>query len=223
MGGAIGEVLPLAVAVALSPVPIIAVILMLGTPRGRVIGPAFAVGWVGGLTAVSVLVSLVGDGAEASQGGPATWVSVLKLAFGGLFLLLCVRTWRGRPRAGQEAPVPTWMQAIDTFTPGKAVAFGALLSSVNPKNLALTVAAATTVAAAGLSAGAAAGALVVFIILGSLSILVPVVASLTLGEGAASALDTVKTWLSAHNAPIMLVIFLVLGVKLLGDGIAGLS
>jgi hypothetical protein len=35
MGQAIGEILPLAVGVALSPVPIIAIILMLGTPRAR--------------------------------------------------------------------------------------------------------------------------------------------------------------------------------------------
>ena len=41
MGQAIGEVLPLAVGVALSPLPIVAVVLMLVTVRAKVNGPAF--------------------------------------------------------------------------------------------------------------------------------------------------------------------------------------
>ena len=49
LGEVIGDLLPSAVGVALSPVPIVAVILMLGTPRARTNGPMFAVGWVAGL------------------------------------------------------------------------------------------------------------------------------------------------------------------------------
>jgi hypothetical protein len=44
MGEAIGQVLSFAVGVAISPVPIIAVVLMLATRRGRVNGPAFLTG-----------------------------------------------------------------------------------------------------------------------------------------------------------------------------------
>ena len=57
---AIGGMLPAAVAVALSPIPIVAVILVLATPRARTVGPAFAVGWVAGLTLVSTVVVLAG-------------------------------------------------------------------------------------------------------------------------------------------------------------------
>jgi hypothetical protein len=46
MGGAIGGSLPLAIGVALSPIPIIAVVLMLTTPSARVNGPAFVIGWL---------------------------------------------------------------------------------------------------------------------------------------------------------------------------------
>ena len=49
--------------------------------------------------------------------------------------------------------MPRWMEAIDTFTPGRSFVFGALLSGVNPKNLALTLAAAASIAQAGLSTG----------------------------------------------------------------------
>ena len=46
MGEAIGQSLPLAVGVALSPMPIIAVVLLLTTPAARRNGPAFVLGWL---------------------------------------------------------------------------------------------------------------------------------------------------------------------------------
>jgi hypothetical protein len=48
----IGDLLPSALAVALSPVPIIAVVLALGAPNARTAGPSFALGWITGLVAV---------------------------------------------------------------------------------------------------------------------------------------------------------------------------
>jgi len=147
VGDAVGQVLSLGVGVALSPVPIIAVVLMLGTPRASANGPAFVLGWVVGLAVVGTVVLLAASGADASEDGePATWVGVLKLVLGALLVLVALRQWRGRPRGGDEAELPKWMQTIDTFAPGKALAMGILLSGVNPKNLILTVAAASAIA-----------------------------------------------------------------------------
>src|SRR5690349_8119414 len=113
MNEAIGQVLPLGVGVALSPVPIIAVVLMLGTPRARSNGPAFLLGWLLGLGLAGTIVLVVSNGADASSDdGPASWVSVLRLVLGVLLLLLAVKQWRGRPRAGEAAALPKWMQTI---------------------------------------------------------------------------------------------------------------
>ena len=222
MGKAIGDILPLAIGVALSPVPIIAIILMLGTPRARVNGPAFAAGWLAGLTIVGTTVLLLASGnATADESGPATWASVLKLVFGVLFLAMVARIWRGRPNAGEEAQLPKWMQAIDGFAAGKALGVGALLSGLNPKNLALTVAAATAIAQTGISGGQEAVALAVFIVLGSLTILAPLAIYFLLGERAKEILDGLKGFMAAHNAAIMTVLLLVLGAKLVGDAIGG--
>src|SRR6185503_19641579 len=99
MGEAIGQMLPAAVGVAISPLPIVAVVLMLVTPRGRVNGPAFVLGWMLGLAVVGAIVLSAASGASASDdGGPATWVSVLELVLGLAVLLLGVRQFRGRPR-----------------------------------------------------------------------------------------------------------------------------
>src|ERR1700742_4881460 len=119
MADAIGQVLSLAVGVAISPVPLIAVVLMLATPRGRVNGPAFLGGWLLGLAVVGTVVLLASSGGDAadSDGAPATWVSWLKIVLALLLLAVAVKQWRGRPKAGEEAELPGWMRTIDTFTP----------------------------------------------------------------------------------------------------------
>lgn len=56
VGQALGDVLPLAVAVAIFPVPIIAVVLVLGSDRGTAKGVALVLAWLVGLTAVGGIV-----------------------------------------------------------------------------------------------------------------------------------------------------------------------
>lgn len=136
MGQALGYVLPLAVAIAVFPVPIIAVVLMVGSDRGRAKGLAFVLAWFVGLTAVGALVLALADGADASDDGEtATWVAVVLLALGLILVATALKQWRGRPPAGHETPIPVWMQAIDDFTIAKACGAGFALSALNPKNV----------------------------------------------------------------------------------------
>jgi threonine/homoserine/homoserine lactone efflux protein len=224
MADAIGQVLSLGVGVALSPVPIIAVVLMLGTPRARVNGPAFVLGWVLGLAIVGAIVLAVAGGANArANDEPADWVGWLKLALGVLLALVAVRQWRGRPRGGEEAALPKWMRAIDRFTPGRSLAIAVALSGINPKNLLLTVGAAAAIAQTGVSTGDQAIALAVFILVGTLGPGAPVAIYFALGERAKRILDGLKAWMAAHNSAIMAVLCLVIGAKLIGDGISALG
>jgi threonine/homoserine/homoserine lactone efflux protein len=223
MNQAIGQILPLALVVALSPVPIIAIVLMLATPRARANGVAFLIGWLAGLTIVGVIVLLVSGAIDPSDDdGPATWVSVLVLVLGLALVALAFKQWRGRPRGDEEAPLPKWMTTIDSFKPLKALGLGVLLSSVNPKNLMLTVAASAAIAGTGIDPGQETIALAIFVLIGTLGVGVPVVMYLVLGERSRKLLDGVKSWMAANNTVIMAVITLVIGVKLVGDGIAGL-
>jgi threonine/homoserine/homoserine lactone efflux protein len=222
MSEAIGQVLSFAVGVAISPVPIIGVVLMLGTPRARANGPAFLIGWLFGLAAVGTIVLLASSGADASEKGqPADWVNVLKLVLGALLLLVALKQWRARPEAGQEAEMPKWMATIDRFTAGKAAGFGVLLSALNPKNLLLAVGAAAAIAQTGASSGSQAVALAVFVLIGSIGTGAPVVIYFALGTRSEHILDRLKTGMAHNNAAIMAVLCLVIGAKLVGDGISG--
>ena len=220
---AIGGLLPTAIGVALSPIPIVAVTLMLATPKGKVNGPAFAAGWVVGLVVVSVVVLVVAGGADKPNSGASNSADTGKLILGIVFLFMAMRQWRKRPRHGETPPMPKWMAAVDRFTPARSFVLGAGLSGINPKNLALTLAAAASIAQAGLSTADSAIAVAVFVVIGSLTVAGPVVFSLVGGERAAAPLASVKEFMSEHNAVIMMVVLLVLGAKLLGDGWAGLG
>jgi threonine/homoserine/homoserine lactone efflux protein len=219
----IGDLLPAAVGVALSPVPVVAVVLVLGTAAARRNGPAFALGWIVGLVAVSTIVLLVAGGADDPDSGASDTVNVVELLFGLLLLALAVKSWRGRPEPGTDAALPGWMSAVDGFTPMRSFAIGAALSGLNPKNLALTMAASATIAEYGVSAGGDIVAVATFVILGSLTVVGPVVAFLALGERVAPALDRAKAFMAANNAVIMAVVCLVLAAKLIGDALGGLA
>lgn len=224
MGEAIGQVLSFGVGVALSPVPIIAVVLMLGTPHARRNGPAFLLGWMVGLASVGVIVLVASSGAEASQdGAPADWVGWLKIVLGVLILLVAVRTWRGRPRAGADAPLPKWMDTIDRFTPPRSAAMALALSAINPKNLLLTVGAAAAIAQTGIDTGDQAIALAVFVVVGALGPGLPMAIYFAMGERATRLLGELKAWMGANNAAVMAVLCLVIGAKLAGDGISVLA
>lgn len=216
MGEAIGGVLGLAMGVALSPAPIIAAILMLFSDRAVSNGLSFLLGWIGGLALVSGIVLMIGLGGSGNASGHGA----VKIAIGALFLLLALQQWRGRPAAGEEPSMPAWMGRIDQVTPVKAGGLGVLLSSVNPKNLGLTIAAASSVGGAGLSAVQETVALGVYVIIASVTLIVPVVGYLVARETMTPVLTSMKAWLTANNVTVMMVLFLVLGAKVLGDGIA---
>ena len=224
MGDAIGQMLASAVGIAISPVPIIAIVLMLATPRGRSNGTAFALAWLLTLGVVSAVVVLAGSGGDAhSSSGPATWTSWVKLGLGVLFLLLGAKQWMGRRKEGQEAELPGWMKTIDGFTPGKSAGRAAVLAGLNPKNLVLAVGGALSIASSSASVGGKTVAAVLFVLIGSLCTLLPLGVYLLGGDRAAGTLASWKTWMAAHNGAIMTVLLVVLGAKYVGDAISTLA
>jgi threonine/homoserine/homoserine lactone efflux protein len=222
MRHAIGEVLPLAVAAAISPFPIIGVVLMLVTPRARINGPMFILGWVAGLAAVGAIgLTVAGVAGANNKGTPSSGANVFEIVLGAILVLLAIQQWRKRPKPGEEAKMPKWMSAVEDFSPIKATGMGVLLSAVNPKNLILTLAAATTIAATGLPGTDQVLAFAFYALIATIGVAIPVLVFYALGDRSKPVLDNLKTWLGHNNAAIMAVIFLLIGAKVLGQGIAG--
>jgi hypothetical protein len=224
VGQAIGGSLALAIGVALSPVPIMAVVLMLTSRRARANGPLFVLGWLAGLGVVGAIVlSIAGPAGASSPGSPATWVSWVKVVLGLLLLLVAAWQFRGRPKNGEQANLPTWMATIDDIRPLAACGLAALLAGVNPKNLLLAIGGAASIAQTGISGGEQAIAYLVFALVGTLGVGIPVGIYFALGPRADKPLAGLKDWMGAHNAAIMSVLCLVIGIKLIGDAIGGLT
>ena len=223
MGTVIGDLLPLAVGVAVSPIPIIAVILMMLAPRAGAASVGFALGWVAGIVVVVTITLLFASGADLSDDdGPSTTASWIKLILGVLLLTVGVLQWRKRPAPGESVPLPKWMAAIDHVTAAKAVGLGFLLSAVNPKNLLMCVSAGVTIAAGGLDDDEVVVAVAVFTVLAASTVLLPVVAFLVAEERMRHPLDELKGWLQTNNTAVMAVLILVIGVSLFGKGLGGL-
>ncbi len=204
IGPSIADVLPLAVGVLVSPIPIIAIILMLFSPGARSNGPAFLLGWVVGLGAVSAIVYAISNGADVSgSSGASDSTSVVKMVLGGVLVLMGFRHWR-------KPPV-------------KAFGLAVVLSAVNPKNLILTAGAASTVGQNGVSTGDAVVVLAVFVVVASLSIAAPVTVGLLAGDRAQRVLDTWKGWLEQNNATVMAVLLVVIGVVLFAKGLGPIT
>lgn len=218
-----GEILPLALVVTISPLNIIPAILLLFTTRPL----ANALSFLGGFTAgVAIVLALFVSIARAvnlsADSGHSTWAGGLKLALGVYLVVAAVRKFRGRPRAGEEGSMPKWMDGIARYTPGKALGAGAALGALNPKNLVVGLATAAAVSAGGLSIGQQFAVSAIYVFVAVLGVAAPILVMVFLGDGASEVLDGWNVWLRQNNASVMSVLFVVFGVVLIGQGISGL-
>lgn len=216
MNGVIGEILPLAVGIAISPVPIIAAILMLFSAHAGSASAGFLIGWVLGIVGATVLFTVLSGSLGASD--QPTGVSWVKVGLGAALVVAGLRQWRGRHR--QQGP-PKWMAAIDRMGFGRAVGLGFALAAINPKNLLMAVAAGVAIGAGGLSIGDDVVVVAIFTVIAASTVAVPVIANGVAKDRMRRPLNEAKVWLQDNNTAVMAVLLLVIGTALIGKGIGG--
>lgn len=216
----VGSILPLAVAVALSPFPVIAVVLMLLSERAARNAVAFLAGWILGVFVAIAVLTLVSKLIELPDASvPNILAGGARIVIGLLLLVLAVRKWRSRPAAGSQAVVPRWMSSIATASSGRSLVTGIVLSAGSPKNIAITLAAGVAIGTGGLSTAQLVGAVALYVVVASLSVLIPVLAYAVLAERLRAALTAFEEWLLQNNAAILSILLLVFGFVVIGEGI----
>ncbi|WP_313404452.1 GAP family protein [Aeromicrobium sp.] len=211
----IGAVLPSALGIVISPVPVIAVVLMLMSPQAKSTGAGFLGGWLAGIAGATVLVATLVSALPDSS-GENTLASVLRIVLGLVLVALAVRSFRS---PGGPEDLPGWMSAVDSMSGRRALLLGAGLAAFNPKNLVMVVAAADSVAAAGSSPAETLATLGVFVVLAGASVALPVLAHAAAPQRVAAPLARLKEWLVQHNSSVMGTLLVVLGVVLVSQGL----
>jgi threonine/homoserine/homoserine lactone efflux protein len=218
------DFLPFAVGIAISPVPIITVILILFSSRARWNGSAFLLGWALGIGIPGIVVMMfMVSSKNVVVASPTKLASGIRILMGAILLFAAVHRWKKRPKADKETSIPKWMLVIDSISPLKALIIGFLFADVtNPKNMALTIAACVTITNAALSQVLSVAMVTAFVIISSAGVAIPVILYLAGGESAKLTLDAWKVWLMRNNHAVMAILFLVFGLILLSEGIQGL-
>ena len=213
----LGQLIPLALVVALSPLTIIpAIVLVLQSDRARATGLAFLSGWLLGLaatTAVFVQLPRLLDGLNR----PApTWAAWVRIAVGIALVAFGVWRWVTRHRVTKQ---PAWMDRLSRMTPVGAAAIGFGLILVNPKVLVMNAGAGLVIGTAGLAVPGAWLAVAYYTVIAGSSVLVPILAYALVGDRVDHQLERVKQWMERQHAVLMAGFLVVVGLLLVYTGI----
>lgn len=218
MSDLVGELFPYAVAVALSPVPLIIVFLVLRSPGGRWAGVAFAATRLIVVAGIAVIVSLAAELLPESVASP--FASALRIAL-GVGLMIWAITKILRPKGDPE--LPRWMVSLERTSIAGAARVGALVSAVNPKEIAFGVGAGLTIAAADRGIGEIVVAASLYAVIACLAIIAVVAAVWIAQERVAVPLDHAYHWLVRNYAVVVGAVLLIIGAILVGEGISALA
>ncbi len=213
----LSNLLPLALGVTISPIPIAAVILVMMSANGVQKGWAFLIGWTIGLIGILTVASSVFNklsiaGAAGETGNTAAY---FQMGFGVTLIILALRLWLKRPRKGEVVQAPGWMQSLNRIGFLGSLGVGLFLVVANVKNLPISVSAASMIA----SHSSKWVSVCCFTMIASLGVLVPVVVNQLGGEKTAAILQKWKLWLNTHNSIILAGLFLIIGISALIKGL----
>jgi hypothetical protein len=224
VGTAIGEILPLAVALAAGPLPIIAIMLILVSENATAKGVGFVFGRIAGLALIVavglVIFTLINDPGLAHRGHPRPAMSVARIVIGVALMALAYRMWR---RRNEPARPSLLTRRVDGLTAIGSVGLGLLVSVVDPASISLGFLSGVDIAAARLPVPTAVVVAAAFVALSTVTITVPLAGYLVGGQAVRARLVGVKSWLQSNEKAVMMVLFLLIGAMLIGRGIRDLA
>ncbi|MES0361528.1 MAG: GAP family protein [Anaerolineales bacterium] len=197
------------------------VILLLLSDRGWHNGLGYALGYTSAYTIIGVSVVVFGyRAAENNTEEPSLVLPILLMVLGTLLLWFALRNWRKPVSENQEEP--RFFSVVDKITPLKAFGFGAIISVVNFKNLALFLTALSVVVMSALFITEKIFITLLVVLVFCLSVIIPVVIYIAFPKRAKDLLNSIRQFLNRHSRPIGIWAPLVFGLLLLIKGITDL-
>lgn len=218
-GPLIVELLLSAAGIAFNPPAVIAAIFLASSSRWRSL--AFAGGWLVGLLLLGLAFVLAGDAGKL-LGAPSTLSLVIKSVLGAALLVWALSKWRGRKASADTDETPGWMRSLGELSTPRAFLVAAAYAALNPKTIAFALAGSLAILEARDAVAAQLIALLLFTVIASLTVTVPVALPLVAPDRSASALDAARRWLTDNGAIVTAGVLGVLGVVLLYSGLTGL-
>ncbi len=159
-------------------------------------------------------------GAEDPDSGPHITIDIIEIVLGAGLLVLALLQWRGR----SSHETPKWMASLDGLTAWKAFFVGVLISGpLSPKDLPLLAAAGGRISQAVLPVEQVVAVVLIFGIFGISAVAIPWIISVVSPSKVEVRLSGMRNWLVTNHAVIMAVLFVILGFKLIGAGVADLA
>ena len=215
----LGELIPLALVVALSPLSIIpAVVLVLHTDHPRPTGLAFLAGWLVGLAALTVVFVQVPHLVDGLGQESPSWAPWVRIAIGVLLIVAAAGRWATRNRATRP---PALLNRLNRITPVGAAVIGFVLSVANPKVVVMNAAAGLIIGTAAIGAGVWIAVAFYTAVAGS-TVIAPILAYAVAGERVDHQLERLKDWMQREHAVVTSALLVVVGLLLLYSGIRAL-
>jgi len=205
-----------------SPLALLSTLAILGSRRGRVNGSVFGAGFLLGQSAAFLAAHFVGSALTTDgEGGFETLAGSVEVALG---VLLLAFAWRARrlPEPGEhtgESRTKALLARLGRLRPATAFSIGALLGVGGVKRLTITVLAGTTIATPGLASVEEVGLGVLYVLIASLLVWLPVGVYLVVGRRADHWMASAEEWLAANERRLTFLLTLVFGLLLAGDGL----
>lgn len=215
------ELLPLALGIAVNPIPAIVAIILIRVGRGS--GLAFLVGWLAGLAALTLVGLAVAEAIEpGTPEGPRSPLHDVVILVVGLGVAgLGVRKLARRPRGEESVAEPAWMSRLGGAGPGRALPIGIGLAVANPKHIGLALSAATVIGAVGPEAGGIAPAVIAFVLLASPAVIAPILVGAAGGPASRTTLDRWHAWLVRRHTLLLGGLLVLIGGILIVAGVRG--
>jgi len=212
---------PGAVGIALSPLPIAAVVFLLGHRRGYGAAVACLLGWATAVLLALVAAVLVGERLPLETAGGSSVQALVALAAAVLLAGLAVWQWVTRRLPDGRPSSARWSEAVERLGARHGFGLGVLLFC-NPKALVLALTAGLAFGDAEPSPVEAVLAAALFVALAASTVAVPVLVAVVAGPRASRPLAALRTGIERWGSVGLVVVLVVLAAVQLVVGLAGL-